>query len=95
MNPMQVIVRPLMSEKGIILREDHRQYSFIVQTKATKTDVKKAIESLYDVKVTKVQTNITRGKLKRRGMHVYMQPKKKKAVITLAEGQRLSIFDDE
>lgn len=95
MNPMQVLVRPLMSEKSMMTREDFNQYSFIVRTESTKTEIKKAIESLYEVNVTSVRTNITRGKLKRRGAHVALQPKKKKAIITLAEGQRLSIFEDE
>ena len=93
MNPYSVIKKPMLSEKSVDLRENESKYTFIVQLKATKNDIKKAIKSLYDVDVQTVKTSITRGKLKRRGKSYIMTKKKKKAVVTLNKGQKLDIFE--
>ena len=95
MNAHEVLIRPLLSEKTMSDREANNKYAFVVNTKASKTDIRSAVESLFEVKVVSVATNVTRGKLKRRGAHVSLRPKKKKAIVALAEGQRLSLFDDE
>lgn len=95
MNPYQVLKKAVMSEKSAKLRENGKQYVFSVDPKATKTDVSKAIEAVYGVKVSKVQTLLTRGKVKRRGQHVSLGSKTKKAVVTLVTGAKLPLFEDQ
>jgi large subunit ribosomal protein L23 len=95
MNPYQVLKTPVLSEKSTKLREARKQYVFKIDLKATKIDVTKAIEVVYGVKVAKVQTLITRGKVRRRGAHVSLASKTKKAVVTLVEGGKLPLFEDQ
>ena len=93
MNPYDVLVKPLLSEKSNEARENLNKYSFRVASKATKVDVKKAVETLFGVKVTSVQTLLTRGKVKRRGNNSTKLSNTKKAVVTLAEGAKIGLFD--
>lgn len=95
MNPFQVLSKPVLSEKSTSVRDSLTQYTFKVDLRATKTDVRTAIESVYGVKVAKVQTLITRGKVVRRGNNVSMTSKTKKAVITLVEGAKLPLFEEQ
>lgn len=95
MNLYSVIKRPILSEKSTLLRDEQNKYSFEVQLGADKTQVKSAVEKVFDVKVTSVNTSITRGKLKRRGMHVSLSKKRKKAVVQLAAGQSIKLFEDQ
>jgi large subunit ribosomal protein L23 len=92
-NPYDVLVKPLLSEKSNEARENLNKYSFRVASKATKVDVKKAVETLFGVKVTSVQTLLTRGKVKRRGNNSTKLSNTKKAVVTLAEGAKIGLFD--
>ena len=94
MNPFQILSKPVLSEKSTLVRESLKQYTFKVDLRATKSDVRKAIESVYGVKVAKVQTLITRGKVVRKGQHVSLTSKTKKAVITLVEGAKLPLFEE-
>ena len=94
MNPYSVIVRPLLSEKADEQREQQDKYSFFVQTKAGKNDVKKAVEALFDVNVTSVRTSVVRGKTKRRGMHSSLRSSRKKAMVTLKKGQKIEAFEN-
>ena len=94
MNPYSVILRPVLSEKSDLCREKNNQYTFIVRREACKKDIIAAVESLFEVNVAAVNTSIVRGKLKRKGAHVNLRPKKKKAVVTLKSGQKLNIFED-
>ena len=93
MNPYSVLVKPLLSEKSNDARELDNKYSFKVDLKATKADVRKAVEKLFDVKVTSVQTLVTRGKIKRRGNQVGHLSNTKKAIVTLVEGAKIGLFD--
>jgi large subunit ribosomal protein L23 len=92
-NPFDVLVKPLLSEKSDKDREKNNKYSFKVALKATKQDVRKAVESLFNVKVTSVQTIVTRGKVKRRGNQVTKRNNNKKAVVTLAPGGKIGVFE--
>jgi len=92
-NPYSVLVKPLLSEKSNDARELDNKYSFKVDLKATKADVRKAVEKLFDVKVTSVQTLVTRGKIKRRGNQVGHLSNTKKAIVTLVEGAKIGLFD--
>ena len=87
-----VIKAPLITEKSSIGADKYNRYGFRVDTKANKYQIKQAVESLYDVKVTNVKTNITPGKLKRLGRMVKKTPKVKKAYVQLAEGQSIEFF---
>lgn len=93
MNPYSVLVKPLLSEKSNDARERDNKYSFKVDLKATKGDVRKAVEKLFDVKVSSVQTLVTRGKIKRRGNQVGHLSNTKKAIVTLVEGAKIGLFD--
>lgn len=94
MQPYSVIVKPVLSEKSNELREAQGKYIFEVRKEATKKDIQKAVLKLWDAEVTSVQTNIRRGKIKRRGMNLSKPVSKKFAYVTLAEGAKLPIFED-
>jgi large subunit ribosomal protein L23 len=93
MNPYEVLIKPMQSEKTNKVLETERKYTFVVNKEATKADVKSAVEALWGVKVTQVNTVITRGKVRRRGMHPHLSTAAKKAIVALAEGQSLPIFE--
>ena len=93
MNINDVIKGPLITEKLDAAREKLRQYSFIVDKKATKHDVARAVESLFKVNVEGVRTNIVRGKTKRVGRSMGKRPNFKKAVVTLKEGDKIELFE--
>lgn len=94
MNPYNVLVRPLLSEKSNRARENDNKYHFIVALEATKADVKKAIEKMFNVQVAGVTTLVTRGKMKARGNTRYKKSNYKKAVVTLPEGAKIGLFED-
>lgn len=88
-----IIIRPLLSEKsydGIPVKK----YTFIVNKKATKTEIKNAVEEIFNVKVEKVNTVNRNGKMKRVGRHEGRTPASKKAVVTLTEGSKSIEFFD-
>ena len=91
LEPYQVVIRPLITEKTTYLSERRNTYTFEVNPLATKTEIKNAIETLFDVKVESVNTNVRKGKNRvfrgRRGM----QGDVKRAVVTLAEGHRIDV----
>ncbi len=95
MNPYSVLLRPIISEKSNQIREAQGKYTFEVALAANKDDVKKAIATMFEAKVVKVQTVVCRGKSKRRGIHLTKLKTTKKAIVTLAEGQTLKLFEDQ
>lgn len=95
MNPYSVLIRPILSEKSLNEREVRQKYVFLVEKNATKTDVKKAVEKVFEVEVQAVNTAITRGKVKRRGAVESLDSSKKKAVVTLKPGQKIKMFEDQ
>jgi large subunit ribosomal protein L23 len=94
-NPYNVLKRPVLSEKSTDNRETLRQYTFEIALEATKDDVRKAVEKVLGAKVQRVATVTTRGKIRRRGRHVSAARLRKKAIVTLAEGQSLKLFEDQ
>jgi len=91
-----VLVRPLVTEKSNYQSSKLSQYSFVVADRATKTAVKDAIETLFDVNVVRVNiinTSAKRGRRARSRRLLVRRPGYKKAIITLAEGQTLGIFE--
>lgn len=95
MTPEQVIKRPIvLTEKAATLKEEENQVIFEVELKADKLQIRDAVEKLFDVKVTSVNTLIQRGKSKRLGRKVQKRPNWKKAIVTLAEGSDIEFFDE-
>ena len=88
-----VIKGPLITEKLDQAREKFRQYSFIVDKKATKVDVARAVEGLFKVTVEGVRTNVVHGKVKRVGKSIGQRPNYKKAIVTLKEGDKIELFE--
>lgn len=97
MNPYSVLVKPVLSEKSMAAREREsgRKYTFLIHNKATKDDVKKAVEKIFEVNVVAINTMITRGKTRRRGLVMSQQSLKKKAIVTLKSGQKIKVFEDQ
>lgn len=93
MNIYDVILQPILSEKGQIYRDLHQVYFFLVHPKATKNDVRKAVEGLWNVSVERVNTSILPGKTKRRGYHLVSSSKQKKAMVKLKEGDVIESFE--
>ena len=87
-----VILRPVISEKSYEMLDDNK-YTFIVDRNANKTHIKQAVEKIFDVKVVSVNTMNRRGKVKRRGLIVGKRPDTKRAIVTVAEGDRIELFD--
>ncbi len=84
---MKVLLAPLVSEKTARIGDSNRQYAFKVVPDATKPEIRQAVETLFDVKVTGVQVANMRGKMKRFGQTLGKRSNWKKAYVTLAEGQ--------
>ena len=91
MNAFQIVVRPLVTEKAIS-QEAENTYWFAVHVTANKTQVRKAIEEIYQVHVKKVRTLRQRGKLRRARFKTYRTSEWKKAGVTLVPGERIDII---
>ena len=89
-----VVTSPLITEKGTMVSELGNQVVFRVRRDASKDEIRKAIETLFKVKVEKVRTLNLLGKIRRVGKHAGKRPDWKKAYVTLAEGQRIDFFDN-
>ncbi|SRR5690606_23310486 len=81
-NPHEIIIRPILTEKSYDQLADNK-YTFLVNPKANKAEIKRAIEEIFDVKVEKVNTIRQLGKVKRMGMYSGRRPSYKKAIIKL------------
>ena len=92
LEPYQVVLRPLVTEKGTHLSEKYNTYTFEVNRLATKTDIKKAVEDLWDVRVTHVRTQNRHGKPRRHKMAYGYTNSWKKAIVQLHDEDRISFF---
>lgn len=92
-NSSQVIKRPIITEKGTVLREVNSQYVFEVALKSNKNQIKEALKRLFDVDATEVRTSVVRGKYVRVGRSRGKKSNWKKAIVTLKEGQSIELFD--
>ncbi len=90
--PHEIIVRPLITEKNTSLMVDNK-YSFEVIRTASKPEIKRAVEVIFNVSVAKVHTMNVRGKLKRRGRETGYTRDWKKAIVTLVPGDHIEIFE--
>lgn len=96
MNSMyDVIRRPVITEKGLALKERERTLCFEVDTAATKQEIRQAVERIFKVRVEGVRTMSVRGKLRRRGRYFGYRADWKKAYVTLAEGEKMIEYGDD
>jgi large subunit ribosomal protein L23 len=86
-----VIIKPVVTEKSMRLLDDNR-YTFLVHPEANKTEIKVAIEKIFDVKVTSVNTMNRQGKSRRTRYGMGKRADTKRAIVSLAEGQSIDIF---
>ncbi|MEV5413911.1 50S ribosomal protein L23 [Thermopolyspora sp. NPDC052614] len=91
-DPRDIIIKPVVSEKSYGLIDEHNKYTFLVQKDANKTQVKIAIEQIFGVKVKGVNTINRQGKRKRTRRGEGKRPDTKRAIVSLAEGDRIDIF---
>jgi large subunit ribosomal protein L23 len=91
MEPSQVIIRPVVSEKSYVLA-DAGKYTFRVHEKAHKTQIRQAVEHMFDVKVTDVRTISVKSKPKRRGQTAGRTRTWKKAIVQVRAGDTIPIF---
>ncbi len=92
MQGFDILRRPVITEKTTAMGESGR-YAFEVTPSATKLEIKTAVQQAFDVKVVKVNTMRVRGKPKRFGPRLIQQTSWKKAIVTLAPGQTISLFE--
>lgn len=93
MNPHDLIIRPLLTEKSTSLRETHNKFCFVVHRDANRTEVRKAVEETLNVKVKAVHLLNMIGKKKSLNRFVGKRPDWKKAIVTLKEGEKLDLFE--
>jgi len=93
MDPRDIIIRPIITEKSTDLMASQNKYTFQVDLRANKTQIKQAVEELFKVKVRKVNTSRVRGKMRRMGMTQGRTPEWKKAVVTLEPGHTIEVFE--
>ena len=92
LEPHQVIMRPLVTEKGTHQFTRHNAYPFQVNLWATKDQIRAAVEELFGVRVAKVRTQMRQGKKRRYRFRIGRLPSWKKAIVTLHEEDRIEFF---
>lgn len=92
-DPRDVILKPVVSEKSYDLIQDDNTYTFIVDKRSNKTEIKQAVEAIFDVRVVNVNTMNRKGKQKRTGWVVGQRANVKRAMVRLAIGDSIDIFE--
>ena len=87
-----VIKRPLITEKGTWGMNEQNRYAFVVDRRASKTDIKRAVEQIYNVKVEKINTQTRKGEHKRFRYGMRREAHIKLATVRLAEGNTIELF---
>jgi len=90
-----VIRRPIITEKGLSLRDQVRTLCFEVASDSSKQEVRQAVERIFKVRVDAVRTMTVRGKMRRRGRYFGYKPSWKKAYVTLAEGEKMIEYGED
>lgn len=94
MDPKEIIKRPLITEKATALKEKENKYTFMVEKKSTKGQIKEAVEQLFKVDVEDIHTAVIPGKLRRMGMHAGYRSDWKKAIVKVKKGQEIKIVEE-
>jgi large subunit ribosomal protein L23 len=92
MDSTYVIKRPLVTEKSTYQMNEMQRYSFEVDPRASKSDIKRAVEQIYKVKVVGINTQIRKGKARRLKYGVVKETPSKKAIVSLREGDTIELF---
>ncbi|OPZ75271.1 MAG: 50S ribosomal protein L23 [Firmicutes bacterium ADurb.Bin456] len=92
MDPFDVLRRPMVTEKSTSLLQENK-YTFEVDPRANKTEIKQAVQRIFKVKVEKVNTMRVKGKMKRVRNVPGRTPERKKAIVTLRKGDKIEIFE--
>jgi ribosomal protein L23 len=92
MNKFDVLIRPIITEKTTLLMQENK-YTFQVPLNANKVEIRKAVESIFNVKVEKVATIRVLGKTKRMGRTMGKRSDYKKAIVTLKAGESIELFE--
>ena len=92
MNKFDVLIRPIITEKTTLLMQENK-YTFQVPLNANKVEIRKAVESIFNVKVEKVATIRVLGKTKRMGRTMGKRSDYKKAIVTLKAGENIELFE--
>jgi len=92
-DPYDIILRPLVTEKSLTQNSEQNKVSFLVDTEANKQAIRGAVERIFAVKVTEVNTVSLKGKWKRTRMREGKRPDQKKAVVTLRQGDKIEFFE--
>jgi len=96
--PKQILIKPVISEKAEQLSEKKNQYTFVVNKKANKIEIKNAVEDFYNVTVASVNTLIMPAKSKNRNTRTGVVKGRvssyKKAIVTLTEGEEINLYSD-
>jgi len=90
-DPRDILLAPVVSEKSYGLLDENK-YTFVVDARANKTEIRLAVESIFDVKVTSVNTLNRAGKRRRTRAGWGSLPNQKRAIVSVAEGKRIDIF---
>lgn len=88
-----IIKRPLITEKTTAQKESHNQVSFEVDRTANRVEIRRAVERIFNVKISRIQTLQVKGKKKRRGRIMGKRKDWKKAIVTLMPGERIDFFE--
>ena len=92
-NPRDIIIEPVVSEKAYGGIDNDNSYTFVVDRRASKPEIRQAIEAIFDVKVAAVNTLNRKGKRRRYGYKVGRTAASKRAMVTLATGESIDIFE--
>ena len=92
-NIHQVLIGPMLTEKGTVLKETENKVLFKVAKAANKVEIKNAVEAIFKVKVDRVTTMNVMGKKKRMGKYEGKRPDWKKAIVKLKEGEKLDFLE--
>jgi large subunit ribosomal protein L23 len=87
-----IILAPVVSEKSYDLIEHNNTYTFLVDTRSNKSEIKNAVEQVFGVRVVRVNTMNRKGKLKRQGWKMGKRKDTKRALVTLAAGNSIDLF---
>jgi len=90
-----VLKKPVLTEKSLLLQQTENKYTFDVDLTANKTEVRNAVEKMFDVKVENVTIMNVRAKTKRMGKYVGKTNRRRKAIVKLKEGNTINLFGEE
>ena len=90
-----VLKKPVLTEKTLLLQQTENKYTFDVELTATKPEIKDAVEKMFNVKVERVNVMNVAAKTKRLGKYVGKTNKRRKAIVTLKEGYSIDLFGEE